>query len=239
MATIDWKNGQLITLKEGDTASCTGNLNKGQLYGLFFYNSAGNDSDTNITVVGTSSLPPVSVRVPGTTANEGLASICFVSGDDTNSISASVLQGQPGAYVQAFIGSVKMPLDTSSISNQSLPMDGQMHSFTKFTRYYAVPASHFYAATIKSNVNTFISVQFMENSAVVNAVNASSIDNVIQYYANSKSLVTSNVDSHQSIQWYVKGNGSQIVWINADSIQNSQTAAISLQSLQSIYALMK
>src|SRR5688572_25845507 len=107
MTNINWNDGRLITLKPGDTATATGALNARQLYGLFFYNSARNDADAQITVVWSNSEPPATVVVPGTTANQGLASVLFVSGNDTNTISAALLQGQPGVEVQCFIGSVK------------------------------------------------------------------------------------------------------------------------------------
>lgn len=32
-----------------------------------------------------------------------------------------------------------------------------------------------------------------------------------------------------------QGNGTQLVWINADSVQNSQTATMSVQSLAAVY----
>lgn len=242
MSSINWNQGQLITMGQGDTATCTGGLNKGQLYGLFFYNYAGNDASTNVTITGSNSLPPVNVTVPGTTANQGLAAICFVSGDETATIAASILNGQPGASVQAFIGSVKMPTDTSGINNQSLPLDGQPHQFTKFTRYYAVPASHWYSGQLTSNINSFLSVQFIENAANVISVNTgpNGISNVLAYYGTqAASKVSITTSAYQSTSWNLFGNGQQIVWINADSVQNSQSATISVQSLQGLFAASK
>jgi hypothetical protein len=139
MSSTNWNNGQLITLSPGDTATCQ-QLNASQLYGLIFYNSAGNDAGANLSVVWSQSQPPATVHVPGTTGNQGLASVLFVNGSDTTTVSAAMLQNQPGAQVQTYIASVKMPTDTSGINNQSLPADGQPHSFNKFTRYYTVPA---------------------------------------------------------------------------------------------------
>lgn len=242
MSAINWNQGQLISMGQGDTATCTGGLNKGQLYGLFFYNAAGNDASTSVVVTGSNSLPPVTVTVPGTTANQGLAAICFVSGDDTNTIAVSILNGQPGASVQAFIGSVKMPVNTGGINNQSLPLDGQNYAFNKFTRYYAVPASHWYSGMITSNINVFLSVQFTENAANVICVNASpnGIANVIAYYGTqAQSKVTTTSTTQQTASWNIFGNGSQIVWINADSVQNSANATICVQSLQGLFAASK
>jgi hypothetical protein len=235
--SINWNGGQLITITQGVTATCVGSLNPGQLYALFFYNSAQNDANAPVNVVWRNSQPPVRVTVPGTTANQGLAALCFVSGDDTNTVSASLSQTAPGAQVSAFIGSVKMPTNTSGINNVALPLDGQFHPFKTFTRFYAVPASHWYEGTIQSNINQFISVQFKESAAVVNIVNQL-VDpsNVIKYAGNCQSQVTINSVPNQTYAWSFQGNGSQFVWINADSCQNSESASIAVQSLASAYA---
>lgn len=237
MSSISWSNGQLIQLSAGDTASANGTLRPGQIYGLFFYNSANNDNDIPVTVVWSNSQPPVTVTVPGTTGNQGLASVCFVSGSDTNSVSISVGQSAIGT-VSAFIGSVSMPIDTNGITNASLPLDGKPHSFNAFTRYYATPASHWYSATIQSDVNQFISVQFKENSAIVNIVNQISDPTPLISYAgtSAKSSVTINSVASQTLTWNLQGNGTQWVWVNADSIQNSQSATIAVQSLAASYA---
>ncbi len=237
MASINWNGGQVITLTQGDTAVCSGGLNPGQIYALFFYNSAQNDANAPVNVVWSNSQPPVKVTVPGTTANQGLAAFCFVSGDDTNTISASLGQSSPGAQVTAFIGSVKMPTNTSGVNNAQLPLDGQFHAFTKFTRYFAVPASHWYDGIIQSNINQFISVQFKESTAVVNIVNKL-VDpsNVIKYAGSCQPQVTVNAVPGQSYQWSFQGNGSQFVWINADSAQNTASAQIAVQSLAAAYA---
>jgi hypothetical protein len=235
MSAINWNDGRLITLAQGDTATAQGALNPGQLYALFFYNAAGNDADTTVTVVWSNSQPPVQVTVPGTTGNQGLAALCFVDGNQTSTVSAAVTNGQPGANVQAFIGSVKMPTNTQGISNQQLPLDGQPHAFTKFTRYFAVPASHWYSGQITSNINQFISVQFQEHTAQVIVVNKL-VDpgNVIAFAGDSQTLVTVSTSTTQSFSWLFQGNGRQIVWINADSVQNSQAATLSVQSLSGL-----
>lgn len=235
MASINWNNGQLLTLNPGDTATCQ-KLNSNQLYGLMFYNSAGNDAGANVSVVWSGSQPPVSVYVPGTTGNQGLASVLFVNGSDTTTVSAAMLQNQPGAQVQTYIASVKMPVDTSGINNLPLPADGQLHQFQKFTRYYTVPASHWYQAQISSNINQFISIQFAEQAAVVNIVN-SLVDptNLVQAVGKAAGQYKTNVSTYQTISWPLQGNGQQIVLVNADSVQNSQSASISLQSLSSLY----
>ncbi|CAB3764519.1 hypothetical protein [Paraburkholderia humisilvae] len=236
MASTNWNNGQLITLNPGDTATCQ-KLNANQIYGLIFYNSAGNDAGANISVVWSQSQPPAPVYVPGTTGNQGLASVLFVNGSDTTTVSAAMLQSQPGAQVQTYIASVKMPVDTSGINNQPLQADGQTHAFSKFTRYYTVPASHWYQAQIQSTINQFITIQFTEQTATVNVVN-SLVDpgTLIQAVGSAVGQVTKNIVKNQTLSWPLQGNGQQIVFVNADSVQNSQSASISLQSLSALYS---
>jgi hypothetical protein len=230
MANINWDNGQVITLTEGDTARAEG-LNDDQLYGLFFYNSAQNDADTVVEVTWSNSKPPKAVTVPGTTQGQGLASVLFVYGGDTTTVSAAVTQGNRGAQVQAFIGSVKMPLG-GGMDNKQLPANGQPQSFRQFTRYYTVPESHWYDVRVESDVNQFIVVQFTESKALVLVVNRlvdPSPD--VQAVGQAVNLFTIQTSSTQSIDADLQGNGRQTVWINADSVQNSQSASITLQSL--------
>ena len=238
MSAINWNDGRLITINGGDTATCTGGLNPGQLYALFFYNSAQNQTRASVKVVWSNSGQPVEVTVPGTTQEMGLAALCFVSGDDTNTVSASILSGSSGVQVSAFIGSVKMPTNTNGITNAQLPLDGQQHPLTRFTRYYAVPQMHWYSATLQSDIDQFISVQFMENSAIVNIVNAvAEPDSVIQYTSPStKDKVKVSTYKKQSTDWSFQGNGSQVVWINAESVSNT-SSTLSVQSLSQLRSL--
>ncbi|HEX6518440.1 MAG TPA: hypothetical protein VF070_00285 [Streptosporangiaceae bacterium] len=231
MTAIDWNDGRLITLEPGDTATCTA-LNQQQLYGLIFYNSAGNDTGATIMVNWSNSQPPARVQVPGTTGGQGLASILFVSGDDTTTVAASMLQNQPGAQVQCFLASVKMPVNTNGINNQPLRPDGQNHPFTAFTRYYAVPESHWYQVQVESTINQFISVLFTSQSAIVSVVNATvHPGTVVQGVGRAAQMYTLQVSQTQIDSYPIQGNGQQSVWVNADSVQNSQSAVISLQSL--------
>jgi hypothetical protein len=60
--------------------------------------------------------------------------------------------------------------------------------------------------------------------------------NVVKYAGpSSKSAVTINPSTGQTLPWNFQGNGTQLVWINADSAQNSQTATMSVQSLAAVY----
>ncbi|WP_448092751.1 hypothetical protein [Pseudomonas lini] len=107
-AQINWNGGQRITLTAGDTATCTA-LSPGQLYGIFIYNSAQNDNNSTVSVNWSNSQPPVPILVPGTTANAGLASLGFVSGTDTQTVSVSLPSNAGSSQVEIWLGSVGMP----------------------------------------------------------------------------------------------------------------------------------
>lgn len=238
MSMYEWDGGQLLNLIPGDTATCH-TLNQGQLYGLVFYNSALNATDASVAVVWSNSQPPVTLTVPGTTANQGGAAILFVSGDDTQVVSAAIPQNQSGAQVQALISSQKMPTNTTGIENLSLPADGQNHPFSKFTRYYQVPESHWYQVQVESSINQFISICYTSmKAATVSVVNKMrDPGETVIGVGKADKMFTIVQTTLQAASFPIQGNGGQVVWINADSTQNSQQAGISLQSLASVYAL--
>ena len=64
-----------------------------------------------------------------------------------------------------------MPTNTSGLSNKQLPSDGKPYPFSKYCRYYAVPASHWYNLILKSSINQFFSAQFTQNIVTVFCVN--------------------------------------------------------------------
>ncbi|HYQ53653.1 MAG TPA: hypothetical protein VES70_24865 [Pseudomonas sp.] len=235
-AQINWNGGQRITLGSGDVATCT-TLRPGQLYGVFIYNSAGNDNNADVNLVWSNSQPPCQMTIPGTTANAGLASIGFVSGTDTQTISLSVPPNSGIGQVEAWIGSVSMPTNTAGLNNQPLPANGEQVPFNKYTRYYAVPPSKWMKLTIVSTINQFISCQFRQDKAVVFVVNETSnglLSGQVQCMgptAKEQGTVNITTSSTQSINENLQGDGSQWVWIDADSPQDSQTASIALQSL--------
>jgi len=235
MAVTNWNDGKLITLKPGDTATCT-ELNSGQLYGLVFYNSATADTSTTVSVIWSNSQPPAIVQIPGTTGNQGLGSVLFVNGSDTTTVSAAVLANNPGAQIECYIASVKMPTNTAGINNLALPSDGQAHSFNKFTRYYSVIASHWYQAQLQSNINQFTAIQFSEQHASVTIVNQT-VDPTILVTAVGMAQKQYTIASvpYQNYSWSLQGNGQQMVFVNASSVQDAGAATISLQSLSNMY----
>ena len=233
---INWNGGQRITLRAGDTATCT-TLNPGQLYAIFMYNSTQNDTNGTVNIVWSNSQPPVKATIPGTTANAGLASVAFVSGTDTQTVSVSLPTNAGIAQIDLWLGSVGMPIDTSGLDNQPLPIDGNPHDFNKYTRYYAVPPSSWQQLTIVSAITQFLSVQFREAKAIVYVVNETSnglLPGQVQSMgptAQAAGAVAINGVTIQSVQGNLQGDGTQWVWMNADSAQDSQSASISLQSL--------
>ena len=234
----NWDGGQVSTLTTGQTLTCT-TLSPGQLYGLFLYNAAGNDNNATVFVT-IGNQAPQPVTVPGTTGGQGLASIALVSGSDSTTVAVSMVN-QPNAQVQCWIGSVRMPTNTQGLNNQPLSTNGSTQPFAQYDRYYAVPPSSWQALTITSNITQFISVQFQENFATIYIVNPLPNAQASVYPmgsvspSNYKVVLASNPSS--SIVQTLAGNGTQWVWMNADSSQNSSDATISLQALSALLNL--
>ena len=234
--TINWNGGQRITLRAGDTATCT-TLRPGQLYGIFVYNSAQNDNSAEVTVVWSNSQPPVPITVPGTTANAGLASMGFVSGSDTQTVSVSLGSNAGIAQVEIWLGSVSMPTDTSGLNNQKLPIDGNPHEFNKYRRYFSVPPSSWHRLTLVSKITQFVSCQFREQKATVFVLNQTSNGllpgqvTTMGPTASAEGAVTITGVTSQSTSENLQGDGTQWVWMDADSEQDSKQATISLQAL--------
>lgn len=230
---INWNGGKRISLFPGDTATCTA-LRPGQIYCIFLYNSAQHDNNARVTVVWSNSQPPVFVTVPGTTANAGLASLLFVSGSDTATVSVSLPQDASIAQVEVWLGSVSMPTDTAGLSNAQLPADGQPHDFNKYRRYYTVLPSKWHQLRITSKVPQFISVMFRQSSATVFVVNrtvAGLLPDQVVTIASTSQRVDTNQAEQQFVEELFQGDGTQLVWMNADSQQNSGEATISMQPL--------
>lgn len=236
--TINWNGGQRIGINVGQTATCSTLTN--QLYAIFLYNENGADKDIIINVTGSNQTAPIRVTVPGTTKGEGLASIVLVDGALTNSISVNVDVTSP-AGVDAWIGSLSMPTNTSGLSNKELPANGQPQSFNKYSRYYAVPASHWYNLTLQSGISQYFAVQFTQGLVTVFCVNPTQSSTKSSPYihfftgfdqADNYTYVPAEASSPQTIQYSLQGDGLQTVWMNADSSQDSKSATIALATLQ-------
>lgn len=237
---INWDGGQRITIKGGDTASCTA-LTSGQLYCVFFYNSNNTDISATVQVITDNSTEPVRVSVPGTTSGQGLASLVLLKGSESRNISVSLSSDQNQAQVDAWIGSVSMPTNTEGITNAQLPLDGKLHQFNQAFRYFAVPPSTWVQLQIVAQKTQFISVQFLSQQATIYicnpvpnpTVNITPIGSVTEG-KDYTVVLPKDGESKQLITKSIIGNGTQWVWMNADSKQNSEKATISLQSLTSM-----
>lgn len=235
----NWDNGGLVTLTPNapsNSYQCTNIQNAAT--GLFLYNASGNDHDIVVYVTTSNSAVPKKVTVPGTTGQQGLATIVAVNGATTNTVTLTMAAGQPAqTQVQAFLGSLAFPMG-GGIANNPMPDNGQPQNFTKFSRYYTVPASQWYELAIQSNVNQFMCAQFGpgQSAFTVYCVNPgpNAAANVVQADDQNPvavKFIQATTGQPQKISTNLFGNGQQVVWINADSIQNSQNATISLMKL--------
>jgi hypothetical protein len=236
----NWDDGRLVTLTVNPGSnSYVCNTIQNAATALFLYNSANTDHDTLVTVVTSNQVQPVIVTVPGTTGNQGLATIVLINGSTTNSVTLSMTIGQPAdSQIQAFLGSVAFPINTAGINNIALPENGAVQNFNKFTRFYDVPASTWYQLALTSNVTQFFCTQFGQGGGVVNIYclnpGPNPVASVVQADAANPvpyKLILPTSGVPQKIVTSIFGNGLQMVWINADSVNNSQSATIALQKL--------
>jgi len=235
MHRITWNEGRLITLKPKDIAICNGTLDPEQLYCLFFYNASNNEKSATVTVVYGHDEPPIDVKVPGTTQDQGHASLCFVTG--TRSVTVSVGQQEKDAVIKAMICSVQMPKNTAGIQNKQLPLDGGAYPIQKWTRYYAVPKGHWYRRTLACHQTYFIEVQMEKDQAEVIILNSTkSPSNVIYYGAGTQEKVTVKSEKGGSQTSYIKGKGgSQYIWMNAGNVKPEDGATITVESVSRMY----
>ncbi|MFW2543895.1 hypothetical protein ACN2XU_14735 [Primorskyibacter sp. 2E107] len=233
----------MITIKGGTSARCAA-LTKGELYVALLYNTSPHAQSVDVTVVWSNDVPPGRVTLQSTTNDQGPAGMIFVSGEDTEFLTLSIGVGST-ATVEALMVSVSMPANTNGITAETLPADGQFHSFPKFTRYCAVPPEGWSALTVQNLSTQFISVQMRREAAVVR-VNRSGptplYDGQLSKFgktAKSKNVVQLETSGQSTFtDDRVKGNGTRWVWISADSTQNSSDAKIALQSLSFIRSLV-
>lgn len=237
----NWDDGRLVTLNtQAGSNKYTCNAIQNGATGLFLYNSANIDHDITVTVLTANSSAPQKITVPGTTGNQGLASIVLVNGNFTNSVTLSITADQPSdSQVSAFLCSLAFPINTAGIKNLQLPTNGTPQSFNAFTRFYSVPASTWYQMTLQSNVTQFYTAQFGPGTSDVSiyCVNPgpNAAAQVFQADPNNqvvyKFIQPAPNQPQQKVTASLFGNGQQFVWIDADSVQNSQEATIALQQL--------
>jgi hypothetical protein len=241
----NWDSGQVQSLSAGQTLTCE-TLNQGQIYAIFLRNSNGADNNAYVTVDIGNSVPPQTVQVNGTTGGQGLASLVLVSGNDTSTVGISIASGAGQQQVQCWIGSVSMPTNTAGLTNAPLPANGQRQAFGTPDRYYVVPPSEWSTLEINSNITQFISVQFQESLATVYICNpgplgVGALTSLVTCVGPSSTAaykpVAAPPSSPQTISESIFGDGTQWVFMNADSGQDSTDATISLQLLAAAAAV--
>ncbi|MCC3416864.1 MAG: hypothetical protein JGK12_00465 [Microcoleus sp. PH2017_01_SCD_O_A] len=233
----NWDKGGQNTLSGGGTLTCN-NLTSGQVYGIFLINSNNTDTTTTVQLVIDNQTMPKSITVPGTTMGQGLASIALVKGDDTKSVSISISADQTQSKILAYIGSVGMPIDATGFNNLPLPINGTRNKFNVDSRYYQVVPTSWHQLQISTQATQFISVMFISQQATIFICNPVENAEASIYPCGTvtkdrdyKVVLPQSGGPQTLITQSFTGNGTQRVWMNADSPQNSQTATISLQSL--------
>jgi hypothetical protein len=234
----NWDDGRLVSLtpvSPQNSYLCTNIQNAATA--MFLYNASGNDHDILVNVKTSNMVAPATVRVPGTTGNQGLATIVAINGTTTTDASLTMNPGQPsGTIVQAFLASLAFPMG-GSIPNQQLPDNGALQRFGKFCRFYNALASTWYSLTLQSNVYQFMCAQFGpgQNAMTIYCLNPgpNAASNVVQADPQNPvkvQFITPDPSTpQQQIVRSIFGNGGQqLVWINADSIQDSQNATVAL-----------
>lgn len=235
-SVINWDDGRLLTLTAGTTARCA-SLSEGELYALLFYNTTPNDSIAVVTLVWSNSVLPVDLTIPGTTADSGPASFALISGQDSHSVSASLSALAGNTTVSAFIVSISMPTNLTGLSSLELPCDGMLYAFLKYQRYYANPPVGWSRLILWSPITQFISVQMQKSRAQITVLNVGRNPNPVQPLllgatANEPGIVEVRVVQSQSHEEQILGDGiTPWVWMNGDSVRNSEDAKISLQQL--------
>jgi hypothetical protein len=239
---LDWNDGRLVELTAGKTARCR-SLTQGELYGVLLYNTTQADVNALVTVVWSNDVPPSTVTVSGTTGDAATAYFLFVSGTDTDFISIS-LAPTAEATVEAFIVSVSMPSNTTGLNSGELPRDGQFHSYQKFDRYWAVPATGWSSITIENTRTQFISLQILKSTAKVIVVNLGAglaEGQVTKFGPTAEKPGTVDIvqQTYQTYEGDIQGNSRTWVWMNGDSQQNSDSAKIALQGLSATEVFLK
>lgn len=232
---IDWDEGRPIQVRSGETATCTG-LHSGQLYCIFIYNTSGSDHDVTVTLVWSNASAPEHIVVPGTRTDEGPASLAFVSGTDTSTVSVSI--SGSNSCIECFIGSVGMPRTTLGLRSIPLLPSGKPEPLHKGYRYHAVLDTSWYEVSFENEYTQSQLIQFSQNQATVYVLNpVSDVDLTILAVGTVKegadySIVKPQDGTQpQRIQLQLQGNGEQLVWICASSYSNAKHTTITLQSI--------
>lgn len=234
---IHWDDGRPIQISSGTTATCS-TLKQGQLYGLFLYNTSKADHDVTATIVWSNAAPPESLLIPGTRTGQGPASMVFVSGRDTSTVSVSISGSD--SRIECYIASVSMPLNGAGLQSKPLRPTGLRKALLRGDRYYAVLEKIWYRVSIGNLYTQAQVVQFSQHNATVYVVNPVedpdlnilAVGTVAE--GTDYSIVKPKSGTQpQHIQEQRRGHHERLVWVNASSQDSAQYTWIELQALSS------
>jgi hypothetical protein len=233
---INWDDGRLIELEEGQTASCT-SLVPGQMYCVVVYNISEHDRNVELRTTWSNQQPPATLIVPGTTAGEGNASLILVSGSDTSTIAISITQGN-GGKLECWLISTSMPTNVQGLERKELPTDGAAHHMPKRLLYQSVLNSGWYHLTIINKQMQSFVIQVSTQQLIIFVINPlehpninllalGSVEEGKQYLLQMP--VSGKQPQHSNV--LIQGKGEELIWFGSSSRQDLENAVLSLQSL--------
>ncbi|MBJ9966934.1 hypothetical protein LGM43_04750 [Burkholderia seminalis] len=239
MGTQNWNGGNRLVVSQSNPLQCVNSI-VNPINVAFLYNTTQAAQEVPVDFVGANQYFQ-QVKVAQTTGNQGSAALLTFSGP-SNGGSASLTatldpQAGSGAQAEAWLGSQSMPVNTTGLSNNNLPANGERYAFNKYSRYYFVPGAQRYVLSVSSGISAFYFALFNSSGQVdvyvLNAPDDSYQPNVQQFpgdtYAAANTKVHSLTQSSVSIPLF--GANQQWVAMNADSVSDSTNATISLTAL--------
>lgn len=239
MSTQNWNGGNRLTVSQGNALQAV-NAIVNPINVAFLYNSTQAAQDVPVDFTGNNQYFQ-QVVVPQTTGNSGSAALLTFSGANNGGSSSLTATMDPsagsGAQAECWLGSQSMPINTSGLNNTELLPDGKNNSFNKYSRYYFVPSAQRYILNVSSGINAFYFAVFNSSGQVfiyvLNAPDSDYTPIVQQFpgdtYASANTHIQVLTKSSVSIPLF--GNNQQWVVMNADSVNDSVNASISLTSL--------
>jgi hypothetical protein len=243
MATQNWNGGNRLTVSKGNSLQCVNSI-VNPINVAFFYNSTQAAQAVPIDIAGSGSFF-TQLSVPATTGNAGSATLLAFSGPGSAgpgggsaSITATIdPSAGTAASSEGWLGSQAMPTNTSGLNNQNLQASGEPYAFNKYSRYYFVPSAQRYILSVQSGINAFYFAVFNSSGQVaiyvLNAPDANYKPIVQQFPGDSYALTNTTVQAitASSIQIPLYGMNQQWVVMNADSVNDSTNATITLTQL--------
>ena len=131
-----------------------------------------------------------------------------------------------------------MPRGTTGLTAQTLVLGGSLEPFRKSTRYLSALSDGGYALTLRNRRRQSINVQLRKNRAIVRVLNNSTglyADPLQKLGPAAPAEGTVTQTAYQTFtDSALKGDGSALVFMVADSADNFADAEIGLQSLSSL-----